>query len=392
MNSPGTVFGIRQRHWSRGLPAGLLAALLSSGCAEDSADLGNSFGGSISYARSAPPEQLNEASLPLKSPWKLVEGAERIQGVYALEGKTAWIERRYRLDTIELKQCKISGCRDSLATVDTWTEQDTTGYDAVANGQLFRLSWRPEPAEIAFCPHWDCTEPTPLWKSSSLPQGYAPSIIGATETSVLFSTGSPGLKFCQLDDCLGTLIELPDLPTSTQGLPVNVQAEAYDDRYVYLGGTDGIYRMKLDGTGVAEPITPAEPRFGRMVLSSDTLYWTETTALGSVKSCPKTGCLGAPIVLMSALNHPVELIVDNSHIYVMEPCYTQDTLKGDRLLRCPLEGCDQPTVLTENVGSGDGLTQDADHVYFVGSPTCNCMSSPSCSFKPGDNYVAVIPK
>jgi hypothetical protein len=69
----------------------------------------------------------------------------------------------------------------------------------------------------------------------------------------------------------------------------------------------------------AQVVVDGEAFIGDIAVSGDSVFWTEHVALGSVKACPKTGCTGAPRILVSGLHLPLSLAADAERVYFTEP-------------------------------------------------------------------------
>ena len=253
--------------------------------------------------------------------------------------------------------------------------------------------------KLIACSRVSGADKTVLWDAdpSDNNQMVFVGVLGSEKESIIFRS-KDSLNFCRTPDCNGTLVRLPGVANIGTWMVTPI---VMDSEFAYAGG-DGIYRLKLDGTTNWELIAPKVERVASLALHGDSIYWTQPVTLGTVKTCPKTGCVGTPAVVVPNLNRPGDLIVDDKYVYVMEPAFRLDTDYGDRILRCPIGGCDEPTVLAENVGGMSGFSQDQSYIYFSGAENycfdsqgvnqCQLQPSGTVSLRENSFYIAAIPK
>lgn len=178
---------------------------------------------------------------------------------------------------------------------------------------------------------------------------------------------------------------------------------AQDEDYFYLvdmitsSGGMRLLRVIKDASSPFEVVMPfIQTKPGAYSVHHNTLYWVEDVVAGQLLSCPSSGCIGAPTVLMSGLNSPTGLLVDDTSLYALEPPTIATSGQGvsvtlpGRILKCPLSGCANPTVLytTTDESSLDQMTVDARFVYFRGS-----YCDPNlATFETRCGFIAAIPK
>lgn len=390
----------------RRIPIALATSLLVFGCVEKSTDLGRNQEYNPVYAKGAPPSALDSSTLPTQALWKLIEDETTIFSFAVNQGQALWLSITNR-DFGQLNRCDVTSCKGSYKRLVSWTNRDSSPQVVLTETNLY-LNF-PNVPGLSGCSSSECSNRTGLSTNSDLGDLSDLYIVASDAESLLLeSFSSSGLFYCKLPDCKGTAVTLPSL-VRPDGADLHANAYAIDETFAYFGDDEGIYRVKLATTGELEPVALGQVHTGRIALHGDSVFWTESIAAGSVKTCPKTGCVKTPKQLMVNLNHPFDLVIDDRFIYTLEPCTSntggihdsssRDEMH-DRLLRCSIAGCDTPTVLTENTGAVGNLTQDTDYVYFSGSTGCNCVGDDrtnSCNSlgwvpRSYDNYIAVIPK
>jgi len=158
--------------------------------------------------------------------------------------------------------------------------------------------------------------------------------------------------------------------------------------------------------GVCQPVMIASGRDGPIDVAVDEsrVVWTEFAPgrPGRILSCPKSGCIGSPAVLVqqgapeivvlgggtmfwvdgqgekgdrrilrcdgdcaqpptviaSGLSNPENLAIDERHVYWTD-------LVDETVLACPLDGCaGAPTVLTSGENNVSGIAVDATSLYY----------------------------
>jgi len=387
-----------------------VVSTLLSGCLEHSADLGNSPAYDPVYAEAPPPATPAAATLPLAAPWKLVEHESYISGFAVDQGQAFWFNQLFggsRIDRIsQLNRCDVAGCKSTLMQVGVWdvpAENIFASNFTVVNSDVL-LTF--PTGKLAACSRSSCNDPTLFLDGlTDNAQLSFTGVVASDNESILCSFGPQIIPasyyYCKTADCNGTIVKLP-VPAAFDGSQGAIYDLVIDSEFAYAGEETGIYRLKLDGTTNWELIAANVGRIARLALHGDSIYWTEPVTLGTVKTCPKTGCIGTPAVVVPKLNRPTALIMDDNYVYVMEPAFRHETEYGDRILRCPIGGCDEPTVLAKNVGCWSGFSQDQSYIYFSGAENyCfdsegvnQCRLQPIENVSPRDNsfYIAAIAK
>jgi hypothetical protein len=128
-----------------------------------------------------------------------------------------------------------------------------------------------------------------------------------------------------------------------------------------LGIGDRSLEPAEGGTGCSDPCSLATGlNFPSAVaVDESNVYWAEngdTDGDGAIKSCPVTGCEGAPTLYASLQASPVGIAVDANNVY---------WATADAIEVCAIGGCGgQPTKLA-SAQSGIGIAVDATYVYWV---------------------------
>lgn len=378
------------------------AATTALACSGKTADLGNSARHDPIYAETAPPIATSGTHLPITRPWKLAEGLSSVHEFAVDQGQVFWLSATGDGDFGEqLFTCRVAGCRNTLDKLGEWPSWSKNVFPVEPNAlhvdetTVYPTSgWSDMNAVTMACPRTGCLKGDSLF-SADARQGMVLAAAGnMLLVLVADAERNSELYSCESGHCLETMIALPRGPGLRQP-GIYYSAFEMDSEYAYIADRQDIFRTRLDGTGATEVIAQGEQTIGQLRLHGDSIFWTEHVAFGTVKSCAKAGCIGAPKLLVTNLDRPVSLVVDDEFLYVMEPCGNSMNWSRDRLLRCAITGCDVPTVLAENVGSlmstyQPALYQDADNLYFVASPSCS--TAPASGYDPSDYYIAVVPK
>lgn len=223
---------------------------------------------------------------------------------------------------------------------------------------------------------------------------------------------------CGLLDCFNSLERFAMTPPSgvaplSTSLVYYSGIVAQDNDYLYLvdmptdAGGNRLLRVAKDLSASFEVIVPdTQTTSNTFRVHGDTVYWVEHVAMGRLLSCPKSGCVGSPSVLMTGLNNPTGLATDDTSLYVLEPpltvlSLTRNTLtdayffsatvsRPGRILKCPLTGCSDPSVLytTTDEIELDQMMVDDRFVYFRGN-YCSTLSVPDV---PSCGFIAALPK
>jgi hypothetical protein len=411
------------------LPAALTAALLGVGCASKTADLGNDPDASPAptpsgpaYATTAPPA--TAGAVPTTTPWKLVEGSGMIQTFGVDQGEVFWLapiivgqEGPLPLSTttgLALSHCKVDGCADTLQSSrvaeTTWAADGTLPPLGLSSQFVF---WPDGISVVDYCPRDNCASPSKVNPDSA--SGWTYVLDGPN----LFLAGDGGLVRCAADNCNATLTPVPvELPDGVARLDSRNRIVA-DQDYLYTVNGYRILRMSKDGSMPVQVVVDGEAFIGDIAVSGDSVFWTEHVAFGSVKACPKTGCVGTPRILVSGLHLPLSLAADAERVYFTEPreasralnqcsspgfsypCPPTTVPGSDRLSSCALGGCAGPTVLAENAGIAGMVLVDDRFVYVLGSDLkleaelWVVNAAPQVAQPPefwGSFYIAALPK
>jgi hypothetical protein len=391
------------------LAASIIGAIA---CTSTTADLGSGPQYRPTYANEAPPPQSDPPPISGKNLWKLVDGEGQIVAMAVDRAQAFWLALPDPVPPWDSQQallrCDVAGCKASIEQLGLWPpvddgvpyEIDPIALDAT------RVYPRPISAwnnDLIACSRDDCNQPQTLVGSKPGGSIENPVVIAAVDGTLVLRTDD-GLARCDLANCEGTMSPLPSPPAPDVSTSFP-KAYAVEGGFVYAAMASGtVYRTRIDGTNLVEVVAENQ-NVGQLAVRGDSIYWTEPVALGSVKTCPKTGCLDEPKRLMTDLNRPQRIAADDQYVYVMEPCNPRASAVRDRILRCDISGCDAPTVLVENVGAMSDLFLDDQNLYFAGAPSCGCIDEQGtnhCLVTPAtgeieplivfDYYVAAVPK
>lgn len=138
---------------------------------------------------------------------------------------------------------------------------------------------------------------------------------------------------------------------------------AVDDTNVYWTNSLGtIYTCPKSGCG-AGPTTVASTSSYVTVIAVDTtnIYWTNNNPFGAgvIYQCAKSGCGDTPIVLAEHINGARGLAIDSNNVYWVE-------YFGGTLWSCAIGGCNQsPTLLAAQLASPIAIAVDDKYVYWT---------------------------
>lgn len=128
----------------------------------------------------------------------------------------------------------------------------------------------------------------------------------------------------------------------------------------------GLARVPRAGSAPYEPIEPDWPY--DYFIHGDQIYWTENGKPTAVYSCPKSGCTGEPAPVMNNIIYGQHITHDNDTIYVLDMPDMADPILlggGQRLLRCPMTGCNEPAIVLDGTVNPTAVASDNEHIYAV---------------------------
>ncbi len=264
-----------------------------------------------------------------------------------------------------VSRCPLSGCIGSptvIATGQSYPQQ------IAVNGSA--LYWFNDNSFSLMRCGLDCQDNATTF--FTLPN-IAPLGFAVTENSVFFTSPYAGLvEGCAAGGCADAAVTL----ASGQLQPSQIATDGTDLAWLDQGiqHITGLKDLSFSDAGVSScPVAGCDA--GVRTLSSLTsggssvavqngiVYWANT---GSILSCPATGCVGAPTVLVAVSREAQVggLSLDDNNLYFAVE------IGGQEIETCPLTGCPNgPTVLASIPTNGAGTTEqtavDATHVYFV---------------------------
>ena len=351
-----------------------------------------------------------------------------------------------------LRSCGVDNCAGTLTSSarhrDTGNSMGTQMYWMQKVGD--QVYWGGTAAPSVLVDGNSNSAPNSAIAPSVLTVNSAPGSTIEAATSVIDFSGIPVLDNgflcwvtsqntllrCDLTDCVNRTESFAITEPSGAAPFDSGSIVAYDDEYVYLVDSGAstantrIARLKKDMSAPFEVILPSIQTHPSVFgVDGDTLYWVEDIVGGRLFSCPNSGCVGAPTVLMTGLNRPTDLVVDSSFLYVLEsplvdtsaspstvdyaygatcdslvrsvgsgsPGYT--VTRPGRILKCPLTGCSNPTVIyaTSDEYVLDKIRLDDRFVYFHGMHSFTFPGSPPGSstfpvLRRFDGFIGAVPK
>jgi hypothetical protein len=391
------------RTWAVARYASFAVLAAVGGCADKTVDVGDNVhtnpaartDAGPSYATTAP-DAGNEAGTA--SPWRIVDQETPLVGFTVAAGRLYWVASTTGayadLTPVEyVRSCDVDDCRHTVRSTTLsfdgnlpFANSFPNRVDVVANDAFLFWPALPEGQGIASAARNDLTSVTyhPVRSTD------APTSITADDTTLVFiADGVVGS--CAIDDCESSLKGLDVTSARDAGIVDVPRDVVLDGPYLYVSTDGGIVRANKDGTG-AQVIVKDQPFLDAIAVHGDSVYWTEHVSFGRVQSCPLTGCNGVPRVVAGGLPQPTYVTVDDQYVYLTYPGVTDtappDPQFAERLLRCPISGCDTPEVLLENEPIDGPVVTDDKYIYYSAR---DCASAGSSGIGRCD-YIAAIPK
>jgi hypothetical protein len=255
--------------------------------------------------------------------------------------------------TGEVLSCAKTGCGGQptvLVSSSTLHPQSI----AAANSMVYYFAYKSgNLGSIMSCSARNCNnQPLVLAANQS---GALAIVVDATY--VYWTEGSGQINKCGLSGCNGgSPIALVTVNTGIQGM----SGLAVDGNYAYWSDEIGIVRCPLSGCGNVPVTFLAEFQAYDVQTDGSNLYWTDYNQ-GFLYSCPtKAGCAD-PIILVSGLHHPNNLVIDSTYIYWAS--------EDNAILRCGLKGCNNcPTIIASGQMAPAKLAIDDAHIYWANYP------------------------
>jgi hypothetical protein len=374
------------------------------GCSEKAANIGNTTGDDPTvqapvYARAAPPPGSDAGLRNASEPFRLVDGEGEILAFDVDAGQLFWITRTRgrsgRLTVQEategnlaMRTCASDGC---AASVESCVQSDPhvagiSGWQISVNEThvfLGNTGAFPPDFAIAWRARNGCDAPAPLANGG-------PFAVDATR---LFLQADGQILACETSDCAGTTSPLPIQTPRDLGGPAGASQLVLDGDYLYWEADNTnatgsfIYRIRKDGTAAPETVVSMQTTQGDFTVHDGNVFWLEHVDLGRIFSCPVTGCVDKPRVVADRL-FAQHLAVSDGYVYFTEFRGAQAPSGASvaRLSRCAIDGCTEPTVLSDGVALDGAFVMDGAFVYFVGSDCIDSSGQQSCF------YIAAVPK
>jgi len=226
--------------------------------------------------------------------------------------------------------------------------------------------------DLVACPPQGCEVGGPVVIAPRI----TPTNLAADDTHVYWTSFDGTLLRCPADGC-ATRPELVALTEEVAFGPVPLTLD--DERVFWTTRREGqasgaIMTAPKDGSATATVLVDKVHSPMSIAVDRTNVYWTEARSIGAVKACLLTGCNGEPQVIASQQQYPGRLKVRDGAAYWFVPedgsprfldDYTSDPILGS-LLTCPVTGCGSgPTILASNQLGPRAIAVDATHVYWT---------------------------
>jgi hypothetical protein len=220
--------------------------------------------------------------------------------------------------------------------------------------------------DLLRCPTTGCPDPAPIMATSSSP--YEDIVIG--KTHAFWRESGDALVHCVHSDCAGTTSRSP---SSVFGGSVSGVAVADDTVYVKPAGTSIGFELRTcreaDGCGATTILTSSYPITPPFHIHAGRAYWLVDAPAGrEVAVCPVVNCHGA---LFAAVDSgTVDIAVDDTGVYW--------TTASGTVRTCPLTGCPPagPSTLASARVNPRQLTLGAGFFYWIEDDTIVRLARP----------------
>jgi hypothetical protein len=266
-------------------------------------------------------------------------------------------------DAFVLRSCRKNDCAGTLVTY--WQSQSSKQFQMTVNRT--RVFW----AESTYWGETTAILTCPIAGCDGRPAHF---VVGGIETwalvaddSYVYWVSDKALSKCPVEGCF----DGPTLMTPAAGLagPGTLAASA---THLYWSQQGAIMTAPKDGSSPASVIADGLHAPRSITVDAHNVYWAENYSFGAVKSCPLTGCMGAPNVLASNQRYPALLKVSGDRAYWFTSLdgpssfWASDATASTQLVECSVKGCGSgPTMLAGAQGGPHGIAVDATHVYWT---------------------------
>ena len=268
------------------------------------------------------------------------------------------------------RECSVvrSCAKDDCAgTVITYGYLQGASYLAVNKGSVFWQRWTGmQPTQqIVSCPISGCKD-----SPAVIATGISPISLAADDAYVYWHSSDAAILKCPVHGCAGP----PELVASLDHFSPRDSLTLDETHLYWLIGNGapkpgGIATVPIDGSAPVRFIVDGLGIPQSLAVRRETVFWSEYGSGGAVKSCPVTGCRGAPTVLASALEFSALLDVDGDRAYWFLSTGDWSGSRQDasaQLVQCSVDGCgSSPTVLTNEPHGPQAMAIDASHIYWV---------------------------
>jgi hypothetical protein len=355
------------------------------------------------YAVSAPPPVEASTNGARGVPFKFVDNEEPIIAFAEDAGHLYWIASTYTPDMPvdnnppppSIRTCRTESCDDSHTSfrvpIRRGMQSGPWSKMAVNPTTLF-FTGIEQGTTVGFCPKEDCSAPS-SGSLGGLQQDFA------VDSTRLYLPSNSIVASCDIATCDTSWSRFDMKAPPGEDAFTWTSHVALDDDYVYMTTGSRVLRAPKSGVGMFQVLARDQLATTAIALNATSVFWIERPALSGgpkvlpparIRVCPKSGCDGDAAVVVQGLQKTDYLAVDESFVYFWEAYLVPggSGLIVDRLSRCAVTGCGEPTVLAENLGIHGPIFLDESFVYFSG---LKCDIGETVE-KDGCSYLGALPK
>jgi hypothetical protein len=279
-----------------------------------------------------------------------------------------------------VRSCVKTNCAGTVVTyADTYAAPGTASLAAwpgghtviaVGNAEIYWVMTTSSNTVIQACPIGGCADAPKV-----IATDVSPRDLVVDDAYAYWLSSDWTLQRCAIAGCGRS----PELLTVISGGSALVQREAqlyWIASQTGPSATGAIMTLPKDGSSPARTVVDGVRRGASaegvqmpaaLAVDATNVYWLETGSLGAVKTCPRTGCVGAPMTIAAEQSFPYWLAIDaeNAYWFSFQGAWWAGKDVATQLVRCPLTGCGaDPVVLATNQVSSLDIALDKTHVYW----------------------------
>ncbi len=293
----------------------------------------------------------------------VVEGGAREEGAVArivesfATGQTALGEIVLGKDDViwtsddDVRRCSKSGPCEKPVTLDM--SDELTGYVRLLDKSVF-FSTGPTSGQgaVRYCDlpdgSYNVAVETGLGRVGDL-------AVDANETLFLHVEDRRVVACATGSDCKEKVV--------AKGVPVGGRI-AIESTYVFWSAPppdNAIYRALRSGGNASDaplaPFATAQANALSLVVDAGRVVWANADD-GSIRTCPTTGCVGAPRDIATGQTAPRGLVVDGKWAYWANS-------GSNTIVRCAIEACTIPELVAKDIDTPTALAIDETDIYVV---------------------------